>query len=78
MFLRVVLLIFQFHKGTIRTTHNMSFDSNTTNFNSIKVRLERANYLLVFGATKNFNSIKVRLEPKGRLMFAFVCGISIP
>ena len=32
--------LFQFHKGTIKTSHNLSFDNNTTNFNSIKVQLK--------------------------------------
>ena len=32
---------FQFHKGTIRTDENTSLSVGTSNFNSIKVRLER-------------------------------------
>ena len=32
---------FQFHKGTIRTTYDDETDNASTNFNSIKVRLEQ-------------------------------------
>ena len=33
-------ILFQFHKGTIRTTCLLSTDKQYGNFNSIKVRLE--------------------------------------
>ena len=31
---------FQFHKGTIKTSHSLEVDEIDTNFNSIKVRLK--------------------------------------
>ena len=34
--------VFQFHKGTIRTSHALPTDTPSSHFNSIKVRLERA------------------------------------
>ena len=58
-----VLLLFQFHKGTIRTRPCRDIPMQDSHFNSIKVRLEH--FLLVWSnrLAKNFNSIKVRLEP---------------
>ena len=58
-------IIFQFHKGAIRTKVEYSSAVICINFNSIKVRLE-LNALRCFKDTlSNFNSIKVRLEPAG-------------
>ena len=33
-------ILFQFHKGTIRTTYRKKFSTLNNDFNSIKVRLE--------------------------------------
>ena len=56
------VVIFQFHKGTIRTIILLLYYLVLSNFNSIKVQLELAitPCLLSVG---NFNSIKVQLEP---------------
>ena len=55
-------LLFQFHKGTIRTVTLDSTSGIRSNFNSIKVRLERSNRWVVAYFRSDFNSIKVRLE----------------
>ena len=34
-------LVFQFHKGTIRTLFELEYTKDDNNFNSIKVQLER-------------------------------------
>ena len=58
-------LIFQFHKGTIRTIGPLRFWWLVSDFNSIKVRLEQTKVLIALAAIANFNSIKVRLELLG-------------
>ena len=55
-------LIFQFHKGAIRTWGRYIRKHLDINFNSIKVRLERGLGTTIKGVLNNFNSIKVRLE----------------
>ena len=40
MMKKKIVIEFQFHKGTIRTHHEMSVKGVLFNFNSIKVRLE--------------------------------------
>ena len=55
-------MIFQFHKGTIRTTLKSASGVVLNNFNSIKVRLE-PHFMSAFAIEQlHFNSIKVRLE----------------
>ena len=54
---------FQFHKGTIRTTLLICAHPSLSDFNSIKVRLERVFGLSLSLWLVDFNSIKVRLEP---------------
>ena len=56
-------LIFQFHKGTIRTMATFIVQYSLLYFNSIKVRLELLIMLLMIPLLSHFNSIKVRLEP---------------
>ena len=56
------ILIFQFHKGAIRTFPPFAQIGSHVNFNSIKVRLELLRVLLVPFLRCYFNSIKVRLE----------------
>ena len=55
-------LVFQFHKGAIRTLIRSALNSFLINFNSIKVRLEQTSFKEAFGDFPYFNSIKVRLE----------------
>ena len=55
-------LLFQFHKGAIRTTYQNRLLQEQFNFNSIKVRLEPTPILLIRFWHTYFNSIKVRLE----------------
>ena len=55
-------LIFQFHKGTIRTIISLLFCLVLSNFNSIKVQLELASKEQEYEYLGNFNSIKVQLE----------------
>ena len=58
---------FQFHKGAIRTVMKKNnIKQLKENFNSIKVRLERAFPYPVRQTGSDFNSIKVRLEPERR------------
>ena len=53
---------FQFHKGAIRTNYANSAGSANSDFNSIKVRLERTYLTRPRTLYTYFNSIKVRLE----------------
>ena len=47
IFLAVLFIIFQFHKGAIRTIYDAAVPGLKAHFNSIKVRLEQAvGYLL--------------------------------
>ena len=39
-------IVFQFHKGTIKTLDGVSFQNKIPNFNSIKVRLKQLHFLL--------------------------------
>ena len=60
-------ILFQFHKGTIRTSDiNVNAKQLVRYFNSIKVRLEQADGVVVPGVDPDFNSIKVRLEHRCR------------
>ena len=54
--------LFQFHKGTIRTTKSTHTLPTSSNFNSIKVRLEQKKEHKQNEKVQYFNSIKVRLE----------------
>ena len=54
-------LLFQFHKGTIRTLWLIVQTLWVCNFNSIKVQLE-LNNASARNMVANFNSIKVQLE----------------
>ena len=55
--------LFQFHKGTIRTSMGQQKYIQKNYFNSIKVRLELFAWRSDCSSLSNFNSIKVRLEP---------------
>ena len=55
-------LLFQFHKGTIRTVNVILSCLAFLYFNSIKVRLEHFPFSVSHSAISYFNSIKVRLE----------------
>ena len=57
-----LMLEFQFHKGTIRTSSSNQPTALQVNFNSIKVQLERLISLCERLNYVDFNSIKVRLE----------------
>ena len=57
-----VRILFQFHKGAIRTSIEQAYVKTANNFNSIKVRLEHKTGEAMSLADFNFNSIKVRLE----------------
>ena len=54
--------MFQFHKGTIRTSVQSLEIATNLRFNSIKVRLERLMDYDAYYKYQSFNSIKVRLE----------------
>ena len=54
--------IFQFHKGTIKTSRNRDTKMLLNHFNSIKVRLKLKGKLVKNCLFRNFNSIKVRLK----------------
>ena len=56
--------LFQFHKGTIRTSDDNLFVGLVNNFNSIKVQLEQGFFYQGNEAVRYFNSIKVQLEQK--------------
>ena len=53
---------FQFHKGTIKPTSPEAGSNFHSDFNSIKVRLNRYVFPLPLVMVINFNSIKVRLN----------------
>ena len=72
------LFLFQFHKGTIRTIPYMPDGVFFRNFNSIKVRLELPDLLLIYLVVSYFNSIKVRLEPFSTVHLISQVDISIP
>ena len=56
------IVLFQFHKGAIRTHRRQLRHLGAEHFNSIKVRLEPPEGGEEDEAGRNFNSIKVRLE----------------
>ena len=62
MLVVVILHIFQFHKGAIRTVDSPLTCNCFIDFNSIKVRLELGSSLEAIRWQEHFNSIKVRLE----------------
>ena len=71
-------MLFQFHKGTIKTYglyHNVH---NQADFNSIKVRLKRFMPELIAKSIGNFNSIKVRLKLTMAMTSQKATEISIP
>ena len=83
--LKIVLLvsvsvIFQFHKGTIKTRAKRKVPHWRRYFNSIKVRLKLWRFKKLTIKFKHFNSIKVRLKPdvgakdKGDYLFQFHKG----
>ena len=55
--------IFQFHKGTIKTSPSFNVSWRLFDFNSRKVRLKRNERYAQKERFQNFNSIKVRLKP---------------
>ena len=55
-------LLFQFHKGAIRTAKTYIRTIEERYFNSIKVRLEQLDHHQKDFGLRYFNSIKVRLE----------------
>ena len=57
-----ISFVFQFHKGAIRTGIRNASIKSLIYFNSIKVRLERLEFLDNICYLCHFNSIKVRLE----------------
>ena len=64
--------VFQFHKGTIRTPGHNHKQLFVTNFNSIKVQLERWGRGVPWTVLWNFNSIKVQLDSLTKLSFTFL------
>ena len=55
-------MVFQFHKGTIRTQFLTLSEAALCHFNSIKVQLELHTRSGKQTSSCNFNSIKVQLE----------------
>ena len=55
-------MLFQFHKGTIRTILVLLEIVRFSHFNSIKVQLEQIASIGAYLNLTNFNSIKVQLE----------------
>ena len=55
-------LLFQFHKGTIKTTKTFLVIIRLRNFNSIKVQLKLNLLDMRFSNLPYFNSIKVQLK----------------
>ena len=55
-------LMFQFHKGSIRTKHGTERTHRLRCFNSIKVQLEHNFIKVLISVVCCFNSIKVQLE----------------
>ena len=58
----VFTLVFQFHKGTIKTPHALRHTFATRYFNSIKVQLKPLPIEDEAKPLLNFNSIKVQLK----------------
>ena len=57
-------VLFQFHKGAIRTSGNATISNSTTAFQFHKGAIRTGRSVLVLQLSRNFNSIKVRLERK--------------
>ena len=55
-------MVFQFHKGTIKTPEYFQLGEQFDYFNSIKVRLKLRKKNFLEAALIDFNSIKVRLK----------------
>ncbi len=58
----ILLSVFQFHKGTIRTSAKVARVTSLFHFNSIKVQLELIRVNALGDDSFDFNSIKVQLE----------------
>ena len=58
----IVFIVFQFHKGTIKTGTQLIYSAFYRHFNSIKVRLKQGRQSRGAVAIWDFNSIKVRLK----------------
>ena len=71
-------VMFQFHKGSIRTTMCITNDRAVKSFNSIKVQLELAQAKANGFSPNGFNSIKVQLELAKRIFCVTLIGVSIP
>ena len=71
-------MVFQFHKGAIRTVYGHGNILAYHHFNSIKVRLELRFFDYDRGDNYHFNSIKVRLERGKACVFGERISISIP
>ena len=70
----ILLLEFQFHKGTIKTGFSDDNGNTYTNFNSIKVRLKLVEFFTLCTLFLiHFNSIKVRLKQT----FSFLCDETV-
>ena len=70
-------ILFQFHKGTIRTTENDKEQKNFSHFNSIKVRLEHINDIYSTADT-TFQFHKGTIRTKDSVLGKKVSEISIP
>ena len=63
----IAILIFQFHKGTIKTTLAQEEGQGVQVFQFHKGTIKTSSTRLVMSSIPNFNSIKVRLKPFGVL-----------
>ena len=68
---KLLMSLFQFHKGAIRTRIQKLSEDKVDHFNSIKVRLEPSNIGASSAKPPYFNSIKVRLEHSHILHFGW-------
>ena len=59
-----VILVFQFHKGSIQTLGLVSDTARQRNFNSIKVQFKHEYIMEGIGEVADFNSIKVQFKRK--------------
>ena len=71
-------VIFQFHKGAIRTERNQIMQLLQDKFQFHKGAIRTGADFTEFDFDHNFNSIKVRLERFSPSSIAFCCSISIP
>ena len=79
--LRVILgvILFQFHKGTIRTAKCKDMTEEELHFNSIKVRLERNNVQAVLPMSVTFQFHKGTIRTSGISgLIGTITLISIP